>query len=236
MESREAFKKRIYDYFPKEFFLEKKFFETRQSVKDKVDSTNHFKDFYGDTIVFDLGLNYKNRINSIISELYNYVPECFCERLSKDNLHITLHDLSSSKRIEDVSSLLHVNQIRLNQILNTVKIMPQTIRMKTHCIANILNISLVLVFVPINNEEYLKLITLYRLFDGVRTLDYYYSPHVTLGYYNINGFDVSSVEKLENLVKKLNEEEFEITISTEKLFYQIFTSMDEYTNILNLSI
>ena len=76
--------------------------------------------------------------------------------------------------------------------------------------------------------------TIYRIFDGVRTLDYKLTPHVTLGYYNINGFNVSSVWKLENLVNELNKDEFEITIRTEDLFYQHFTSMNDYRNIIKL--
>ena len=86
-------------------------------------------------------------------------------------------------------------------------------------------------FFPADDEEYLKLLTIYHLFDGVQTLDYEYTPHVTLGYYNINGFDVYSVEKLEKLVNKINKDEFEMFIDTEDLFYQHFTSMNDYKNI-----
>ena len=102
-------------------------------------------------------------------------------------------------------------------------------------LANILNISLVLVFIPADDVEYLKLMTVYRLFDGIRILGYKYSPHVTLGYFNVNGFDVTSVTRLENLVNELNEESFEMVISTEDLFYQHFTSMNDYQNIFKFT-
>ena len=73
--------------------------------------------------------------------------------------------------------------------------------------------------------------TLYHLVDAVHELDYKYLPHVTLGYFNVNGFDVPTVEKLENLVRSMSQQNHEFTISTDRLFYQHFNSMNEYENI-----
>ncbi len=231
MESRKTFEERIDDFTKRDFFLEKKFFVPRWSVKDKVGPTNHFLDYSGDTIVFDLEQKYKDKIYEMVSRLHEQVPECFCDKLDKSTIHLTLHDLSSVGRSINITQDVQDNEKKIKQILNTVKIFPNEIRMKAHFIANILNISLVLVFFPADDEEYLKLLTIYHLFDGVQTLDYEYTPHVTLGYYNINGFDVSSVEKLEKLVNKINKDEFEMFIDTEDLFYQHFTSMNDYKNI-----
>ena len=234
MESRREFEERISDFAKKNFFLEKKFFTTRESVKEKVNPNNRFIGYYGDTVVFDLNSYYKSRIHSVASELYKNAPECFCEELEMETMHLTLHDLSSAKRSENVIEDVQKNEYRINQLLKFIKVRPTNIRMKTHYIANILNISLVLVFFPVTDEDYLKLMTIYNLFDGVRTLDYKLTPHVTLGYFNINGFGVSSVEKLEKLVNDLNKEEFEIVMRTEDLFYQHFTSMNDYRKIIKI--
>lgn len=234
MESRKQFEDRISDFAKESFFLEKKFFTTRESVKEKVNSDNHFVGYFGDTIVFDLNSYNKERIYSIASKLYNYVPECFCERLKEETMHLTLHDLSSAKRSENVIEDVQKNEHRINQLLKFMKINPTNIRMKTHYIANILNISLVLVFFPVTDVDYLKLMTIYNLFDGIRTLDYKLTPHVTLGYFNVNGFGVSSVKKLERIVNELNKEEFEIVMRTDELFYQHFTSMNDYRNIIKM--
>ena len=235
MESRKVFEERICDYFPKNFVIQKKFFEVNPSVRDKVDENNHFKGFWGDTLVFDLKDEYKFKLNSFISRLYEVVPECFCAKLSQESLHLTLHDLSSANICREVTEDVMKNESNIKELLKVIKILPTTIRMKTYCLANILNISLVLVFIPADDVEYLKLMTVYHLFDVIRILGYKYSPHVTLGYFNVNGFDVTAVTRLENLVNELNKESFEMSISTEDLFYQHFTSMNDYQNIFKFT-
>ncbi len=76
---------------------------------------------------------------------------------------------------------------------------------------------------------------LYALFDDVKKLSYPFTPHITLAYYNRDGFDATSAKKLEGAVRELNETDLEIDLTTQKLFYQRFSSMNEYTNILSLS-
>lgn len=71
----------------------------------------------------------------------------------------------------------------------------------------------------------------------LKKLNYPLTPHITLAYYNVNGFDVDSVDKLKNIVRELNENDsdFEIDLDVRQLFYQKFTSMNEYINIINLA-
>ena len=72
--------------------------------------------------------------------------------------------------------------------------------------------------------------------DDVKKLGYPLTPHITLGYYNVNGFSVTSARKLEAIVKELNttESEIQIELDTKELFYQKFVSMNEYINIFSL--
>ena len=77
--------------------------------------------------------------------------------------------------------------------------------------------------------------TIYHFIDEVKELNYKFTPHITLGYYNINGFDVSSAIKLEKLVREFNQNELEIDINTKNLFYEHFTSMNNYEKICRLS-
>ena len=236
MEEYKTFTGRIKKLQPRgKFELDKKYFPIHPSVRMKVGSNNQFKSFYGDTTVFNLEREDKAKISPIISKLYEVAPECFSQRLQESMLHMTLHDLSSSQNYEDVKEDVKKNETKIKDILKVVSITPNTIRMRTKFITNILNISLALVFTPINEEEYNKLITIYHLLDLVRELDYFLTPHVTLGYYNIEGFDVASVKKLENLVRDLNKESFEITLSTDKLVYQTFSSMNAYTDVFKLA-
>lgn len=72
---------------------------------------------------------------------------------------------------------------------------------------------------PVNEEEYNKLMELYYLFEDVKKLDYPLTPHITLAYYNINGFDMEAARKLERIVQELNANEIEIELDTKDLFY-----------------
>ena len=106
--------------------------------------------------------------------------------------------------------------------------------MKSKYIFNMVNTSLVLGLFPVNEEEYDKLMKLYSLFDEVKELSYPLTPHITLAYYNVNGFPVESAKKLESVVRELNACELEIELDVRDLYYQKFRSMNDYVNIINL--
>ena len=219
MEEYNEFLSRINNSIKKEFCIDEKFFYPNQSLEAKVDKNNCFREFYGDTTTFDLEQKDK---------------ECFCEKLDKSYLHMTLHDLSSNVKLKTIEKILESNENKIREILKNEELLSGVIRLKTYCITNILNISLVLVLLPIDKNEYEKLMTIYNLIDKVRVLNYKFLPHITLGYYNINGFDIPSIINLENLVNELNQHEFEINVNAKYLFYQHFTSMNNYKKILRL--
>ena len=218
-----------------ELLVGDEYFKTDSSVTNKVNKQNQFKPHYGDTTVFDLDEHIKSRISRIISVLYKETPECFCERLHTRTIHMTLHDLSSAQEIEDVRSEVQENEKRIREILKANPIFPQKIRMKTNNIYNSCYISLVMGLKPADEDEYEKLLTIYKLFDQVRDLKRPLVPHITLGYYNQYGFNEDLVRKLKKLVKELNQQKFEVVLDTEKLFYQTFISMNYYKTILKLT-
>ena len=209
-------------------------FKPSLSVESKVNKDNSFKNFYGDTVVFDLDSEIKNKITNIIDMLYDKVPECFCEKIISDTIHMTLHDLSNSPTLSDVSQDIFNNEINLINKLPTVKIKHKSIRMKTKFIFNMVNTSLVLGLYPVNEDEYIKLIDLYGLVDEIKELPYPFTPHITLAYYNSFGFSVESKRKLEAVVNSLNKETFLIELDTDNLYYQKFTNMNNYINIFKI--
>lgn len=95
------------------------------------------------------------------------------------------------------------------------------------------NTSIVLGLYPADEIEYKKMMKLYQLVDDIKNLPYPLTPHITLAYYNRNGFSKDLVSRLENTVNKLNENIFEIELSTEKLVYQKFTSMNDYKSVFD---
>lgn len=236
MESFQSFLERINSFETPELQLANKDFTPSKSLLEKVDENNCFKKFYGDTTVFDLDSKTKSKISQIIDKLYMLAPECFAEKLNPDTIHMTLHDLSNSSNlasgvINDVSQ----NKEKIINMLNTIKLPSQSIQMKTNYIINMVNTSLVLALSPCDEESYNRLMYLYQLFNNVRTLPYPLTPHITLAYYNHNGFNINSVDKLKKLVGILNTIKFNISISPNQLKYQSFTDMNHYNNIINFS-
>ena len=107
--------------------------------------------------------------------------------------------------------------------------------MKPKYVFNMVNTSLVLGLYPINETEFAKIMDLYNLVDNVKTLPYPFTPHITLGYYNIKGFNVQSAKKLESLVSEINQTslDMEIELDVQNLFYQKFVNMNKYINVIN---
>ena len=231
MESYKGFLDRINSFEKKEICLGDDYFRGNASISQKVDKNNKFQPFYGDTVVFNLDDSTKKKLAKIVDSIYAIVPECFCDRLASNTFHMTLHDLSNSPVLENVAVDIFENE--LNVVKKAEQIGMQKIKMRSNHIFNMVNTSLVLGLYPVNEEEYNKLMNLYYLFDDIKKLNYPFTPHITLGYYNINGFDTKSARKLESIVKELNESDMEIELDTKELFYQKFVSMNDYINIVN---
>ncbi len=233
METYQGFLERIGAFEKKEVSFGDGYFRSNPSLPQKVDASNRFQPFFGDTIVFDLDEATKGKLAGIAERLHTAAGECFCEKLAADTFHMTLHDLSNAPLLENVAAELLENQRKV--AIKAEKLSSQIIKMRSKAIFNMVNTSVVLGLYPVNEEEYQKLMALYELFDDVKKLSYPFTPHITLAYYNRDGFDAASAGKLENIVRELNESDLEIDLTTQQLFYQRFSSMNEYTNILSLS-
>lgn len=234
METYKEFLDRINSFEKKEMYLGDDYFKGNPSISKKVDKNNSYQPFYGDTVVFNLDDTTKGKIAGLVDRIRAVAPECFCEALVSDTFHMTLHDLSNSPVLENVAVEVFENELKA--IEKVEKIAVQKIKMKSKYIFNMVNTSLVLGLYPADEEEYNRLMELYYLFDDVKRLNYPLTPHITLGYYNINGFDTKSARKLENIVQELNtnEMEIEIELDTKQLFYQKFVSMNDYINVVNM--
>lgn len=234
METYKEFLDRINSFEKKEMCLGDDYFKGNPSISKKVDKNNSYQPFYGDTVVFNLDDTTKGKIAELVDRIRAVAPECFCEALVSNTFHMTLHDLSNSPALENVAVEVFENELKA--IEKAEKIAVQKIRMKSKYIFNMVGTSLVLGLYPADEEEYNRLMELYYLFDDVKKLNYPLTPHITLGYYNINGFDTTSARKLENIVQELNtnEMEIEIELDTKQLFYQKFVSMNDYINVVNM--
>ena len=149
---------------------------------------------------------------------------------------MTMHDLTSSNSKEEINEELDNNLIKLKEAIKEMPILEQKIKMRTNFITDFGHVNLVLALCPINEEEDMKLMKIRSIIDKVKKLDYEFTPHVTLAYFNSKGFDVESVKKLVRIVRDLNKKEnFEVILDTKNLYYQRFTDMNCYENVLKLA-
>ena len=210
-------------------------FQSNPSLGKKVQPDNLFRPFYGDTVVFNLNDGIKEQLAKWLDKLYAEVPECLCERLVDSTFHMTLHDLSNSEVFSDIAEEVARNKEKIQGLRKNIEPFAE-IKMRTKCIFNMVNTSLVLGLYPANAQEHEKLVKLYEVFNEVKELPYPLTPHITLAYYNVHGFNEASARKLEELVYQLNsselEAEIEVTLEAKELYYQQFESMNHYQNIV----
>ena len=233
MENYIEFLDRINSFEKKDISFGESDFSVNPSFTKKVDGNNAFRDFYGDTIVFDLDDVTKCKLAEIVEEIYESAPECFCEKLISSTFHMTLHDLSNAPVLDEVAAELFSNELKVLELKQKVDVCK--IKMKSKYIFNMVNTSLVMGLYPADEYEYEKLMKLYYLFDEVKQLSYPLTPHITLGYYNVDGFSRESATKLEEVVRELNERELEMELDVRNLYYQKFRSMNDYINIFSMA-
>lgn len=240
METYKEFLERINSFEKKELSLDEGDFCGNPSLVQKVDADNRFKKFYGDTIVFNFEDAVKEELAKYVEELYSAAPECFAEKLVSDTFHMTLHDLSNSPVLEDVAEELFWNELKVLEQVEKVRDETKKnwkIKMRTKCVFNMVNTSLVLGLYPTDEKEYEKLMTLYELFDEVKVLGYPFTPHITLAYYRAKGFEETAARKLEQVVKEMNEQQaWEIELDVRELYYQKFVSMNEYFEVVKVGV
>ncbi len=230
MELYQDFCRRIGEFEVEKLDLGKSYFRGRASLVDKIDEGNKLKPFYGDTVVFDLDDSTKETLSFLISEIYFKAGECLAERLDASTMHMTLHDLSSNTQLSDVAEEMASNFEKIKEIsITRCKIL-----IKTTYIFNMVNTSLVMGLVPCCEKDFDALMKLYSTFEQVKIAPYPLTPHITLAYFNVHGFDEMAKIKLEEAVNKLNSlPSFTVELDTSRLFYQRFYSMSHYENILS---
>ena len=233
METYGEFLDRINSFEKKEISFGNTYFNVNPSLGKKIDETNKFRAFFGDTIVFDLDNRTKDKLTEYVEKIYESAPECFCEKLIPRTYHMTLHDLSNAPILEDVAAEIFDNELNILELKKNIEACK--IKMKSKCIFNMVNTSLVMGLYPIDEKEYEKLMRLYFLFDEVKPLSYPLTPHITLAYYNVNGFLTESARKLEKVVRELNDSELEVELDVRKLYYQKFRNMNDYINIFSIA-
>ena len=186
MEKFTEFSDRI-DSFEKTFDLGQEDFRPNPSVLAKVDENNRFKPFYGDTTVFVLSEEEQAYFKTFTDMLYQEVPECFSERIDSKTFHMTLHDLSNSPVLADVQHQMSINEGKLRNLMKEQILPCSRIAMTVNAVFN-LNHTALVVGLKATGSNYSKLMQMYEMLNEIQPLPYPFTPHITLAYYNRNGF------------------------------------------------
>ncbi|MCR1950456.1 hypothetical protein NSA50_05170 [Clostridium sp. DSM 100503] len=237
MESFIEFKNRIYSFEKISILDNLQELVVNSGVADKVNFDGSIKDFYGDTVVFELSENEKKLISMLQDILYSNCNKYLSERLPIATLHMTLHDLNNNSNYKVIEDTIIKNRNKMNNIFHRLSNINQqeAIKMKKSYVFNLVNTSIVLGLEPIDDDNYNRLIYLYNKFEEVKKLDYPLTPHITLAYFRNKDIDYVGIEILKRTIEEMNKYKLEINLELKNLSYKYFYSMIEYKKVLNIS-
>lgn len=204
-------------------------FATNPNLRKKADDTGALLPFGGNTTVFLLDDETREKLTLIREELYRAAPDMLAERLRPETFHMTLHDLANGPAdqpgLREWMAQLH--QSAAERIL-TWRDQPP-LRMRTTWLFNMVNTSIVLGLAPADGESWRRLDEMYLSLEELRPLGYALTPHITMAYFRPC---VYSREQVERLSAALRPVDLQLTLSMEDLVLQNFTDMNSYYTVL----
>lgn len=208
----------------------------------KVNDEGQFNPFYGDTVVYLLHSNIKTKLVEYQKLLMNSCSDLLAEPLVPDTFHLTLHDLNNGPDLDPLISKMERSQTLVKELFEKLKDDSDVIHLSSTKVFSMVNTSIVLCFEPETEEDCIKLMNYYELFQEIVPLSYPLTPHITLAYYNapyasedeqgnwIKGrIPLNRLHHLKEVMDQLNSREpLHLSLSIYDLAYQHFTSMNHY--------
>lgn len=205
-------------------------FSTNPGLCRKVDEAGNFIPFYGDTIIYELNSDPLQILTELQNHLYTTVPDCFAMPFSQNSFHLTLHELVSGNILEELKVQMEDNRAKVRNIFRDFcEEEKEPIRMKSTCLYNMANTSLVLGFITESEQEYKRLLDLHNKFEVVCPLAHLYVPHITLAYYRPGYFSGETVRKITKLAEVLSQRSIEIILDFNRLKYVMFDNMNYFS-------
>lgn len=217
-----------------------------QSLLCKVNEEAHLKPFFGNTIVFVLDEAEQERLCRVQHRLYEACGDMLCaDRLKKESLHITLHDLVSG--VPGHATLRSMNTAYAGAMRMLPEILSQfdkPILMRPTWVFSMVNTSVVQGYEPADEGNCARLMEMYeRLHQVVMPAYPYLTPHATLAYYRPAAFSNEQLQRLRSVLAELSEPERRRTwgevdgrsgvwLKREALHYQEFFDMNDYRSMV----
>ena len=208
-------------------------FETNPNLTRKVEGGGRFRPFYGDTVIFDVEDEVKDRIERRKSQLYRACGDMLAEPLDEDTFHATLHDLSSGGDSAALAAQMEQNYWKAQQILDAIRPedMPP-VRVKAVSVFNMVNTSVVLGLEPADETSCRRLMELYERFQDVVRLVYPLTLHITIAYFRPGIYSDGQRQNLAGMFSGLNRDlDLGFCLEYERLRYQRFQDMNHYGDV-----
>lgn len=204
-------------------------FTTNPNLRKKVDENGDLLPFLGNTVVFLLDDDTKEKLRQLQDSLYQAAPDMLAQPLQMSTFHMTLHDLANGTPDQaGLQEYMGYTQERVSQILPGWKDAP-SLRMKTTWLFNMVNTSIVLGLKPADEESWRRLDEMYTTLEVVLHLGYALAPHITMGYFLPGTY---SSEQVQRLSRALRNVELEITLDMKNLVLQEYFDMNHYETVL----
>lgn len=237
MEKFLEFKNRIYSFEKKSIADNLEEFIVNPKIADKINSDGSIKEFYGDTVVFELSESEKSIILKLQDILYSNCNDILSDRLPSETFHITLHDLNSNSNYKVIEDILIKSENDVKNVFDEISNINnnEPIIMKKSYIFNLVNTSIVLGLEPIDDENFSRLMCLYNKFEEVKELSYPLTPHITLAYFKNKNIGYKGIETLRKAIEEMNKYEVQINLKLKGIYYKHFFSMIKYKGILSIN-
>lgn len=204
-------------------------FTTNPNLRKKVDEAGNLLPFVGNTVVFLLEDETKEKLRQLQEELYWTAPDMLAQPLQMSTFHMTLHDLANGTPEQlGLQDYMRYTQERVSQILPGWKDAPP-LRMKTTWLFNMVSTSIVLGLAPADEESWRRLDEMYTTLEDVVHLGYALTPHITVGYFLPGTYNQEQVWRLSSALRSVD---MEITLDMKNLVLQNFTDMNCYQTIV----
>ncbi len=233
------------DSLPKEGMF---FTNQAQSLTCKVDENGRLKPFFGNTVVFMLDEAECARLETIQSKLYERCGDMLCvDRLKKDSLHITLHDLTAGAPTHETLRRMNDTFSAAMRVLPEILVdFHEPVRLRPTWVFSMVNTSIVQGYEPIDEENCARLMRMYeRLHEAVMPSYPFLTPHATLAYYRPAEFSNDRLQSLRAALAELSASEQRrargeadgrcaVLLRAENLHYQEFFDMNDYRAVTQI--
>lgn len=204
-------------------------FTTNPNLRKKVDDEGKLLPFMGNTVVFLLDDDAKEKLRQLQESLYQAAPDMLAQPLQMSTFHMTLHDLANGTPGQPgLDDYMRYTQEKVSQILPGWKD-TAPLRMKTTWLFNMVNTSIVLGLKPADEETWRRLDEMYTTLEDVVHLGYALTPHITVGYFLPGTYTPEQVQRLSVALRNVD---MEITLDMKNLVLQEFFDMNHYETVL----